>query len=265
MTSTNYGSYSTGTDFIGWYIAATPEPIICTSNGAFTTSGTIGDCSESSGDRLATGCYAGSSILRGSSTQACGTGSTCDYYRIFNTVGQDGLGALTRYACVDNWAANSLYRTLPAEYLATTTSTSAASTSATTTTNTKTTHTSFSTSASSGTTSSTPTPTNGAGSSDSSSSGLSSGAIAGIVVGCVAAGAILALIIFRRRLMGCLGYHKTTDSHGPWSPVYMPPQTQSVSQSNAQSQQISELSAQRNVYEIGSSQVGADAVPEMRS
>jgi hypothetical protein len=65
--------------------------------------------------------------------------------------------------------------------------------------------------------------------------------------------------------MSCFGNPKTTDSQGPWSPVYMPPQTQSVSQSNSQSQPISELSGQRNVYEIGSSQVGADAVPEMRS
>ncbi|KAJ5989958.1 hypothetical protein N7499_010484 [Penicillium canescens] len=263
MSSTNYADYSTGTGFIGWYIAATPQPIACTSNGAWTTSGTIGDCSESSGDRIATACYAGSSVVRGSTTEACGTGSTCDYYRIFNTVGQDGLGALTRYACVNNWAANSLYRTLPAEYLATTTSTSV--TSATTTATTKTTNSSFSTSASTSTTSS-PTSTGGTGSSDSSSSGLGSGAIAGIVVGCVAGGAILALlIVFRRRIVGYFGHHKTTDSHEPWSPVYMPPQTQSVFQSNSQFQPISELSGQPNIHEIGSSQVGADAVPEMRS
>jgi hypothetical protein len=93
MSSTNYADYSTGTGFIGWYIAATrmshiivitygkirdlltnlyvaAEPIACTSNGAWTTSGTIGDCSESSGDRIATACYAGSSVVRGSTTEA---------------------------------------------------------------------------------------------------------------------------------------------------------------------------------------------------
>ncbi|KAJ5567646.1 hypothetical protein N7535_006952 [Penicillium sp. DV-2018c] len=84
------------------------------------------------------------------------------------------------------------------------------------------------------------------GSSSSSNSGISGGAIAGIVVGCVAAGVILALlVIFRKRLLTCFGYTKTPAAGSSWAPVYVPPQTQSTSQS----QQMSELSAQQ-VHEL---------------
>ena len=167
---------------------------------------------------------------------------------------------------MDNWAANSVYRTLPSQWLATSASASATSTSsckcacgnrrltcmliycacltATTSSN-------------SASTTSTSTPTSSPGSSNSSSSGISSGAIAGIVVGCVAGGAILALlIVFHKKLMACFGYHKQTDSGPAWSPVYVPPQTQSGSQS----QPMSELSAQRNVHELGASQAGSSQV-----
>ncbi|KAJ5871374.1 uncharacterized protein N7529_003727 [Penicillium soppii] len=237
-STSNYAAYSTDTDFIGWYIAATPQPILCVDGGTWTTSGSLGDCSSTSGDTIATSCYHGSSVVRGSTTEACGSGSTCDFFRIFSTTGQDGLEAKTRYACMDNWAANSVYRTLPSQWLVTSTSASATSTSSFTT----------SSSSISTTSTSTSTSTSSPDSSSSSSSGISNGAIAGIVVGCVAGGAILALlIVFHKRLLACFGYQKQTDSGPAWSPVYVPPQTQSASQS----QPMSELSGQRNIHELG--------------
>ncbi|KAJ5138415.1 uncharacterized protein N7515_003263 [Penicillium bovifimosum] len=255
-TSTDYANYKTQANFIGWYIASAPEAITC-AVGTWTTSGKYGDCRQTATYDIATSCYRGNSVVRGTKTVACAPDKSCDFFRVFSTVGQDGLYAVSRYGCFNNWAANSIYRTLPAEYLATTTTgtdssptdsasiTSPASSSTTTSTN----------------ESSTPTGTGGTASSSSSNSGLSGGAIAGIVVGCVAAGVILALlVVFRRKLFACFGYTKAPGENSySWAPVYVPPQTQSTSQS----QQMSELSAQQ-VHELPGPPGPGSGVAELR-
>ncbi|KAJ5742117.1 hypothetical protein N7533_011526 [Penicillium manginii] len=241
-STSDYAAYVTNTDFIGWDIAPTPTPVICLNSGVWTTSGSFGDCSSTSGQEFATSCYQGSSLVRGSNTEACGVDSTCDYQRIFSTTGQDARDAKTRYGCVSNFAANNIYRTLPSQWLATTTSGEA--------------------STSSSTTSSSSTETSAAASSNSSSSGISGVAIAGIVVGCVAAGVIIALaLVFRRRLLACCGYSKNMQvkANPSWSPMYEQQNTQGAFQSQQQHSytrpQPLEISAQREPRELGDSRV----------
>ncbi|KAJ5125503.1 hypothetical protein N7526_007680 [Penicillium atrosanguineum] len=179
--------YSTSADFQGWYLQTTPQPIICASTQTYYTSSTFADCYDpSSSAPIPTGCD-GSTLLRGDDSGVCATSYSCSSYKIFPTEGSDDSEAVLRYGCMINWAANSLYRTLPARYSSSTAApakTESASASATATkshhtaTNTDAQSTSFSTSTSISTSTST---------SDGSSSSLSGGAIAGIVIGGVAA------------------------------------------------------------------------------
>ncbi|KAJ5136269.1 hypothetical protein N7448_004823 [Penicillium atrosanguineum] len=241
--------YSTSADFQGWYLQTTPQPIICASTQTYYTSSTFADCYDpSSSAPIPTGCD-GSTLLRGDDS------------------GSDDSEAVLRYGCMINWAANSLYRTLPARYSSSTAApakTESASASATATkshhtaTNTDAQSTSFSTSTSISTSTST---------SDGSSSSLSGGAIAGIVIGGVAALVILLALIFRKKILALFGKGKPASDDGPaWSPVYMPPDTHSMSQATS-NWQTSELSSDQHpsmVHEIGSSQRNtAQAVHEL--
>lgn len=71
-----------------------------------------------------------------------------------------------------------------------------------------------------------------------------------------AAVAIVVLIIFRKRIVGCCGRDKTPvvdTEHALSSPTYMPPQTQPVLQNGDLAWQASEMSSEENaIHEIGS-------------
>lgn len=70
-----------------------------------------------------------------------------------------------------------------------------------------------------------------------------------------AAVAIVVLIIFRKRIVGCCGRDKipvVDNEHALSSPTYMPPQTQPVLQSGDLAWQASEMSEQNAIHEIGS-------------
>ncbi|KAJ5163257.1 uncharacterized protein N7500_005087 [Penicillium coprophilum] len=84
----------------------------------------------------------------------------------------------------------------------------------------------------------------------------SSGAITGIIVVSFAAVAIVVLIIFRKRIVGCCGRDKTSvidSEHALSSPAYMAPQAQFILQNGALAWQASEMSSEPNaIHEIGS-------------
>lgn len=89
---------------------------------------------------------------------------------------------------------------------------------------------------------------------DSSSHGLSSGAIAGIVIGCVAALLIALIILFRKKIKALFGKGKPASDNGPaWSPVYMPPESESMSQGtyNLHTSEMSSDQQPNLVHEIG--------------
>ncbi|CAI7619365.1 unnamed protein product [Penicillium glandicola] len=85
---------------------------------------------------------------------------------------------------------------------------------------------------------------------------LSGGAITGIVVVSFAAVAIVVLIIFRKRIVGCCGGRDKTpvvDSEQALSPpTYMPPQTQPILQNGDLGWQASEMSEENAIHEIAS-------------
>ncbi|KAJ5597983.1 hypothetical protein N7537_008067 [Penicillium hordei] len=84
---------------------------------------------------------------------------------------------------------------------------------------------------------------------------LSGGAITGIVVVSFAAIAIVLLIIFRKRIVGCCGRDKTPVvdiEHASSPPTYMPPQMQPVLQNDDLAWQASEMPSEQNaIHEIG--------------
>ncbi|KAJ5834043.1 hypothetical protein N7447_000069 [Penicillium robsamsonii] len=85
---------------------------------------------------------------------------------------------------------------------------------------------------------------------------LSGGAITGIVVVSFAAVAIVLLIIFRKRIVGCCGGAKTPVvdiEHASSPPMYIPPQTQPAIQDGDLAWQALEMSSEHNaIHEIGS-------------
>ncbi|KAJ5659697.1 hypothetical protein N7507_006148 [Penicillium longicatenatum] len=251
--------YTTSPDFQGWYLQTTPQPIICGTTETYYTSDYYAGCSNSATSLpMATGCDSETLLYNDDSYGVCPTSYSCGSYTIFPTEGAPVSDAVYFYECLMNWAANSIYRTLPARYESSTIA-SAVSETATTAapTSTKNQHTATSTS----TPTSTSTSTN-----NSNSTGLSGGAIGGIVVGCVAGVTIVLLLLFRRRIMICFGRSKPPTNDGPtWSPVYMPPQTQSMAQTEDSGwQQPSEMSSEQNaIHEIGSSRAEQRVIHEL--
>ena len=175
-----------------------------------------------------------------------------------------------RWACLANWNADSIYRTLPARFAASTAAPARTDIPSNTVLLSKCLSIQdlhiviLNISLLAEIRQPTATNTASATAASTSSKGISGGAIGGIVVGCVAAIAILALFVFRKKLLACLGRNKNPEEEGPaWSPVYMPPQTQSMAQSDS-TWQASEMSADQGaIHEIGSSQCIATPRPKV--
>ncbi|KAJ5898980.1 hypothetical protein N7495_003724 [Penicillium taxi] len=161
--------------------------------------------------------------------------------------GSNDAQALFRYGCLLNWAAQSIYRTLPARF--------ASSTAAPAVTGTV--ETASMTAIPTATTTGAQSTSTSSSISSKSHSGLTGGDIAGIVIGSIAPVAIIALIlIFRRRLMSSFGKGTPAESGSSWSPVYMPPQAQSMAHTDS-TWQPSEMSSEHGaVHEMSSATVG---------
>ncbi|KAJ5570037.1 uncharacterized protein N7459_009467 [Penicillium hispanicum] len=240
------------------------QPIVCGSTEIYYTSGRYAGCVDpSSSFPIATSC-SGSTLLRPSWYIVCretsGGTLSCGSYTIFPTEDSHYTQGVTEYACLANWVANTLYRTLPARFAASTATpeiTITESNSFDTFTATQSTTTGSSVTAS-------PTATGSSSASQHASSGISGGAIAGIVVGGVAGvGLLVLLYIFRKKLVACVGRSKVPSDGGPaWSPAYMTPQTQSMAQTDSTMRTSEMCSEQNAIHEIGSLQAASPTQPQ---
>ncbi|KAJ5217199.1 hypothetical protein N7468_010207 [Penicillium chermesinum] len=247
--------YSTGPDFEGWYLQTTPQPIFCGGTLTYYTSSTYAQCYDpSSSAPMPTGCSDTLLLMASDMAGACDPAYTCGSYKIYPTEGAPDDEGVTLYNCLANWAADSIYRSLPARYVSETAGTEKTATA------TKQSMTTAKLPHSKTASISMPTATG----TSSSSSGISGGAIAGIVVGCVAAVALVGLLFFfRKKIMAFFGKGGPHADGGPtWSPVEAPPGTHSEMATAEGTVPPSEMSSEANaVHEIGSSQTGSEGRP----
>ena len=91
--------------------------------------------------------------------------------------------------------------------------------------------------------------------SNNGASRISGGAIAGIVIGCVAAASMLVLFLFRKKITVCFGREKQPPPETVWRPPSVPTQPPSEVHSQSKSAfQLSEMSGQSARYEMGTAQ-----------
>ncbi|KAJ6171186.1 hypothetical protein N7470_000253 [Penicillium chermesinum] len=217
--------YSTGPDFEGWYLQTTPQPIFCGGTLTYYTSSTYAQCYDpSSSAPMPTGCSDTLLLMASDMAGACDPAYTCGSYKIYPTEGAPDDEGVTLYNCLANWAADSIYRSLPARYVSETAGTEKTATA------TKQSHDHKTASISM------PTATG----TSSSSSGISGGAIAGIVV----------------------GEDLTPTAVQPGRPSKRPRGTHSEMATAEGTVPPSEMSSEANaVHEIGSSQTGSEGRP----
>ncbi|KAJ5612553.1 hypothetical protein N7510_005747 [Penicillium lagena] len=236
--------------FQGWYILnESPEAIVC-EPGYFTTSGSYAACAQHSSTPSSftwnTGCDGSNTLLYQGGGGECISGASCLGMTIFQT-SPYGMPVVTQFECVTNWVASTLYRELGNGFATTSTSVKTVAPAETS----QTMHTPLATSTTMTQSPSTATPTSSNDNSSQpvssapASSGLSGGAIAGIVVGCLAGGFILACIFFfRKRIAAAFSGEREPEAQyydSPWYRGHPQPQVAGA---------VSEMSSDRPPVEL---------------
>ncbi|KAK4864138.1 hypothetical protein LT330_010168 [Penicillium expansum] len=195
----------------------------------FSISGTFADCLPASSTALATACESNVLQYDNGGDNTCISTASCITMTIAET-SPLGTPIASRYMCGEYWFYDTIYRVLPTSTTATVTSSEATTTSI------------------SKSTPSINAPAR-APSTASGSSSLSGGAIAGIVIGGIAAVALLAAFFLRKKIAACFGDRKEEIYEAPYAPAPTKPGgLYEIGSSGSQT-----VPPNNEVYEIGSS------------
>ncbi|KAJ5458103.1 hypothetical protein N7475_009491 [Penicillium sp. IBT 31633x] len=224
-------------EFQGWFALGQGKAssITCSPEQTFSISGAFADCLPSDSIALATACEDNVLQYDNGGDNTCIAAASC----ITMTVAQTsplGEPLATRFLCAENWFYDTIYREVPTSVTATITSSVPLTMSTTATRNTSAT--------------STTTPTAATSASKPDDSAISGGAIAGIVIGCIAALALIAAFFLRNKIAACFGKRNSKGIYeAPGSPA--PRQSSGLYEIGSSSGRSATLN--NEVYEIGSS------------